>query len=211
MRSQLAIESEPQAPVQVLSGSLGARVVGTLVPAAAGGLMSWLAVAQPARGHEIGFLFALVMFWWAACTATTPRVKATLDADGLEFVDYRWAFLFRTPRCRVPWRDLLEIASRTVASRYGSYIRTRIKVRVCEVPERTRWFPVTNRNPGYYAFLAALNARIDAARVPVGGLGIEPGAVRGEAQRILRSQLKLVLIFAALGIAAMILAYFTRR
>lgn len=197
--------------MHVLSASLGARVYGALVPAAGGGLMLWLAISQPSRGHEIGFVFALVMFWWAACTATTPRVKATLDSDGLEFVDTRWAFLFRTQRLRVAWRDVLEIASRTVASRYGSHIRTRIKVRVCEVPERTRWFSVTNRNPGYYAFLGALNARVDAARVPVGGLGIEPGTIRGEAQRILRSQIKLVLILAAIGVALMILATVTRR
>jgi len=208
MRLQPAIAQDQPAPVEVLSAPLAARVYGTLVPAAAGALVLWLAIT---RGHEIGYVFALVMFWWAACTAAEPRVKATLDADGFEFADLRWAFLFRTARVRVAWRDVIEIVSRTVASRYGAYVRTRIKVRVCEVPERTRWFSVTNRNPGYYAFLAALNARVDLARVAVGGLGIEPGAIRGEAARILKSRLKLLAIFFALGIAATILAYFTRR
>jgi len=211
MRPQPAIALDQPAPVEVLSAPLAARVYGTLVPAAAGGLVLWLAITQHARGHEIGFVFALVMFWWAACTAAEPRVKASLDGEGVEFADLRWAFLFRTPRVRVAWHDVLEIASRTVASRYGSYVRTRIKVRVCEVPQRTRWFSVTNRNPGYYAFLAALNVRVDPARVAIGGLGIEPAAIRGEAERILRSRLKLLAIFLAIGIAAMIVAYFTRR
>jgi len=211
MRPQPAIAQDQPAPVEVRSAPLAARIYGTLVPAAAGALVLWLAITQRTRGHEIGFVFALVMFWWAACTAAEPRVKAALDADGFEFADLRWAFLFRTARVRVAWRDVIEIVSRTVASRYGAYVRTRIKVRVCEVPERTRWFSVTNRNPGYYAFLAALNARVDLARVAVGGLGIEPGAIRGEAERILKSRLKLLAIYLAIGIAAMILLYFTRR
>lgn len=211
MQPAFATEPESDAPLEIPSLTPFDRISGTLVVGLAGGLFAFLAFAQQSRGHEIGYLMSGVFVWWALYIASLPRVKVALDPVGIEFADMSWAIFFRYPRYRVAWHDVVDVGSRTVASRYGSYIETRVKVKISEVPLETRRFAVTSKDPGYYAFLKQLKNHVDPSAIPVGGMGIEPTEIRAAAGQIFQSKLWLLAGLFISALVLVVIAYFTRR
>ena len=211
MRSAFATEPESTDRLEIPSLRLFDRVSGIVVVGAAGALFAFLAFAQQSRGHEVGYLVSGAFVWWALYFASLPGIKVALDPVGIEFADMSWAIFFRYPRYRVAWRDVVEIGSRTVASKYGNFIETRVKVRISEVPLATRRVAVTSRDPGYYAFLKQLKAHVDPSAVAEGGMGIDPGEIGVVDGQISYSRLQLLLGLFIGSLLLVGIAYITRR
>ena len=193
------------------SMALFERTYGVTILSAIAVLFVALAVFNPTRGHEIGFVVAGLNAWWALYFWLLPRVSAVVGPDGFEFLDMRLACLFRYPRYRVAWRDVLDIESHTIFSRYGNYVVTRVKSRVSEVPEIVRSFTITSRRPGYYEFLRRLQEHIEPADVTVRGLGIEPIAIRAAARRLIALRLRYLMFLGVASVVLVILAWLRQR
>ena len=187
------------------------RISGATVVAAAGGLFALLALAQTAPGYQIGYVMAGASLWWALYIACLPRIKVALGPDGIEFADMSMAIFFRHPRHQGTWRDVVEVSSRAVASKYGSYIETWVKVRVSGAPLETRRFSVTSKDPGYYAFLKALKDHIDPSALAAGGMGIEPDEMRTVAGQMFQGRLWLLFAMSIVAVVMIIFTYFARR
>lgn len=187
------------------------RISGTLVVAASGGLFALLALAQTGPWHLFGHVMAGASLWWALYIAFQPRIKAALGPEGIEFADMSMAIFFRHPRHQVAWRDVVEVSSRAVASKYGSYIETWVKVRISGAPLETRRFSLTSRDPGYYAFLNALKDHIDPSALAAGGMGIEPDEMRTAAGQMFQSRLWLLFAMSIVAVVMIIFTYFERR
>ena len=121
------------------------------------------------------------------------------------------AMFFRHPRYQVVWRDVVEVSSRAVASKYGNYIETWVKVRISEALLETRRFSVTSRDPGYYRFLKALKGHIESSTLPAGGMGIEPDAMRAAAGQMFQNRLWLLFAMSIVAVVMIIFTYFARR
>jgi|SRR6516225_1522568 hypothetical protein len=206
MAYAIEIAPEPEQPLEIPTFTLFKRVYGVIVAGTAGGLMLLLARSQPSRGHEIGYAMAALLFWWALYFALQPRVKVRLDAFGIEFADLTWSAFFLFPRHHVFWRDVLDIETRRIVSKYGWYFRTRVKVCLPESPKATRRFTVTSRQAGYYEFLRRLNLHLTASGATVRGLGIDPAEFHAASRRLIATQLKLVawLVVTAAGLALVV-------
>ena len=207
----IATSPEPEAPLEIPTFTLFKRVYGVIVAGTAGGLMVLLARIEPSRGHEIGYGLGAVLFWWALYFALQPRVKVRLDARGIDFVDFTWSAFFQFPRHRVVWRDVLDVETRRIASRYGWYFRTRVKVSISNSERAIRGFTVTSRQSGYYEFLCRLNLHLEASDATVRGLGIDPTEFHAASRRMIAGRLK-GLVWLALIAAVLVLAvWLTRR
>jgi hypothetical protein len=187
------------------------RVSGIIVIVAASAVFALMALAQTNRGHEIGYLFCGLGLWWALYYASLPRIKVALDPAGIEFADMSCSVFLWFSRHRVAWHDVVEVGSRTVTERYGSYIETQVTVKISEVPLATRRFSVTSRDSGYDAFLKMLEEHVAATSIRATGMGIEQGVIRRATSDNLGTKLRLLFVLFAFSSALIILAWIIGR
>jgi hypothetical protein len=187
------------------------RAYTVLVWAACGVFMIGLALRFPSAGHTFGLVLGAACLWAALYWWRVPDVRVTVRSDGMEWLDTSLgALMIFTPR-RSPWSDVVAVETRSVTSRHGSYLRTRVTVRDTGARGRTRRFTVTSRCDGYARFLDALATRTPGGDVATSGLGVRSARVHLEMRRILQDQLRLIATFVLVSGAALLLAFLIRR
>jgi len=195
-------------PIEVRRYTPALRVFSVGVWLAAGCFFAYLAHANTSRGHELGYLLAVLQIWPMLYTLRVPAVAAAADASGITYTDASLGLLLIFTTRQAAWIDVTEVHSKRVFTRAGSFLRTRITVRD---EGRARKFFISSRCSGYPEFLAALREATAGLPVATTGLGADPilrqaqvGA--GGARQVLR-----LVVVGALGILVLILALLNRR
>lgn len=184
------------------------RTIGLLVLAGCSVFFGWLAWTQPSEGHEFGWIMCAGLAWTALVLARMPAVVVTADASGFTWSDERLMFLFVCGEVRSSWSDVVDVKTDRVVAKGGSFMRTRITVRLPD-GDGTRRFAVTSRARGYLDFVRRVQAATGAGAVETHVAGMEATRLAESIERD-RHQRQVVLLiavlFAAIGLAAALLA-----
>ncbi len=179
------------------------RVAGIVVILAGGVVFVSMALGEPSSAHALGYFGGAGCLWWAIYYASLPGIKVALDPTGIEFADLSWSAFLRFPRYRVAWHDVVEVGSRRVSTKYGSYIEAQVKAKIS--PDATRQFSVTSKDPGYDTFLTMLKEHVDASAIEVKGMGIEPVVIP---KVTVPTRLQLLFVLFTLASSVIMLAFF---
>lgn len=185
------------------------RAVSVFVWGACGALFAWLAWRDPTRGNEFGIGLAVTCGWLALYWARVPSTKAWIHGKGFDWVDTRFAALLIFPVRQARWPDVVAVDTREVASRYGSYVRSRLTLRMDD--GGTRRFDVSSRDDGYGRFLDILAATTSGRPLETRGMGVEAATVRQALHGIRPGQLRTVGVMAIVAGALVLMAFLARR
>ena len=179
----------PTTPLRIRLQPRWLRVFVVIVFGVCGGFYALLAWRQPSRGHEVGYVLAVVMLWIAAWAAVRPEYAVEVIDGGFDYVDERYGFLLHFPRRHAKWSDVTRVDTRMIRGRYGHWLRTRVWVRDAESNSGARRFSVRSRVPGYQAFVDLLATRIAGQPVEMTGYGLDTQRAiiddrRGRGQRV---------------------------
>jgi hypothetical protein len=199
-------------PVEVTGLSPTMRIFTVAVWLASGALFYWLAFAHPTQGHWFGYGMAGVALWSALYWMRMPTVLARADDTGITYADLRYGLVLMFGEAHAAWSDVLAVDTREIASRYGTYLRTRVTVRD-EGGTGTRHFTLTSKAGGYVRFLDALRAHTAAAGVTVEekGLGDDPERARTELRKISAGRIRALKVILLIGVLLMLYMFYFRR
>src|SRR5258706_6144412 len=182
------------------------RVAGIVVILAGGVVVVSMALGYRSSAEALGYFGGAGCLGWAIYYASLPGIKVALDPTGIEFADLSWSAFLRFPRYRVAWHDVVEVGSRRVSTKYGSYIEAQVKAKIS--PDATRQFSVTSKDPGYDTFLTMLKEHVDASAIEVKGMGIEPVVMPKATNAAFPTRLQLLFVLFTLASSVIMLAFF---
>jgi hypothetical protein len=185
------------------------RVASVLACAVTAAFFAWLAWTQPSRGHEFGYALAALCAWLTLYWVRVPANRVSVRDDGFEWTDTRFAALLSFPRRTARWADVTAVDTREVASRYGTFVRSRLTLRTED--GATRRVDVSSRDEGYGRFLDLLAARTAGRPLETRGMGVEAATVRQALHGIRSGQLRTVVGFVLLAGALVLIAFLTRH